>query len=146
MALAKTLLYIDNQDQARRWVTLYIDWCSRWSKFFNEKEIVDGRRQYRHRRLRRARKALNEVVNSQTLFTYLRDDFVINRAIPSRNNRIEGEINAQLRSMLRNHRGMSLDRRIKAKFWWCYIHSEYFHSYSEALNTILTEDILKKRI
>lgn len=29
-----------------------------------------------------------------------------------------------VREMLRNHRGLSELRRIKAVFWWCYMHTE----------------------
>ena len=36
---------------------------------------------------------------------------------------IEGGVNARLRAMLRNHRGLNIERRIKAAFWWCYMHS-----------------------
>ncbi|MBQ9042969.1 MAG: IS256 family transposase, partial [Eggerthellaceae bacterium] len=36
----------------------------------------------------------------------------------------EGGVNAQLRDMLRKHRGLSLMRRAKAVFWWCYMHTE----------------------
>ena len=35
---------------------------------------------------------------------------------------IEGGVNARLREMLRSHRGLSIERRIKAVFWWCYMH------------------------
>ena len=37
---------------------------------------------------------------------------------------IEGGVNAQLRAMMREHRGMSDLRRVKAVFWWCYMHTE----------------------
>ena len=40
------------------------------------------------------------------------------------NNQIEGATNAPLRQLLRDHRGMRLTRRIKAIFWWCYMHTE----------------------
>lgn len=36
--------------------------------------------------------------------------------IPSTNNRIEGGVNACLREMLHNHRGLSVERKIKAVF------------------------------
>lgn len=52
------------------------------------------------------------------MFTYL-EKF----EYPFTNNRIEGEINAQSRTMLHTHRGVPLMRRIKAVFWWCYMHS-----------------------
>ena len=33
-------------------------------------------------------------------------------------------MNSQLRAVLRNHRGLSLVRRVKAVYWWCYMHTE----------------------
>lgn len=50
------------------------------------------------------------------LFTYL--DTSLTCTYPATNNRIEGGVNAQLCTMLHNHRGMSIERRIKAVFWW----------------------------
>ena len=68
--------------------------------------------------------------------------------IPSTNNRIEGGTNAQLRAMLRDHRGMSVERRIKAVFWWCYMHSPEPLSGSEILKVMPTDksiaDIYKR--
>ena len=39
--------------------------------------------------------------------------------LPATNNAIEGGVNAQLRSVLRNRRGLSTPKRVKAVFWWC---------------------------
>jgi hypothetical protein len=60
--------------------------------------------------------------------------------MPATNNRIEGEVNAQLRSVLRSHRGMSLLRRIKAVYWWCYMHTECPKTPSEMLGSMPTDD------
>ena len=59
------------------------------------------------------------------LFTYLKDTLANERALPATNNRIEGGINAQLRAMLRDHRGLSIERRIKAGVI-CILHT-HFH-------------------
>ena len=58
------------------------------------------------------------------MFTYLDEKLKseIGR-IPVTNNQIEGGVNARLRSLLRDRRGMNIERRIKAVFWWCYMHS-----------------------
>ena len=58
---------------------------------------------------------------------------------PATNNLIEGGVNAQLRAMLRNHRGLSVERRIKAVFWWCYMHSPKPLSLSEILKVMPTD-------
>jgi hypothetical protein len=51
--------------------------------------------------------------------TYLDPGLCAEGPMPRTNNRIEGGVNAQLREMMRNHRGMSEVRRVKAVFWWC---------------------------
>ena len=59
--------------------------------------------------------------------------------LPSTNNRIEGSINARLRAMLRDHRGLSIERRIKAVFWWCYMHSPEPLSANEIIKVMPTD-------
>ena len=60
--------------------------------------------------------------------------------MPSTNNRHEGGVNAPLRDMLRLHRGMSALRRVKAVFWWCYMHSEKPLPAAEILRTMPTDE------
>ena len=64
-----------------------------------------------HERLLKAESSLWRLIRQQTLFTFLE---CIDITIPITNNRIEGGVNAQLRSMLRAHRGLSLERRLKS--------------------------------
>ena len=64
--------------------------------------------------------SLWHLIKQQILFTSLE---CIDITVPTTNNRIEGGVNAQLRSMLRAHRWLSLERRLKAVYWWCYMHS-----------------------
>ncbi len=85
--------------------------------------LVDGRRVYTHERLRRARTSLSSLVSAGTLFTYLDPDLAKAGPLPSTNNMIEGGVNAQLRAILRNHRGLTSLKRVKAVFWWCHAHS-----------------------
>ena len=49
-------------------------------------------------------------------------------------------MNAQLRDMLRNHRGLSELRRVKAVFWWCYMHTECPKPAAEILRTMPTDE------
>ena len=74
------------------------------------------------------------------MFTYLDEKLGPEiGAIPSTNNQIEGGINSRLRAMLREHRGLSVERRIKAVFWWCYMQSPRPLSASEILNSMPTD-------
>ena len=49
-------------------------------------------------------------------------------------------MNAQLRALLRNHRGLSLMRRVKAVFWWCYLHTEEPLGAREILASMPTDE------
>ena len=99
-------------------------WSDRWAGFLAETtRSEDGRVALTHERLVKARRSLVRLVNAGTLFTYLDPALASAEPLPSTNNRIEGGVNAQLRAMLRDHRGLSVERRIKAIFWWCYMHS-----------------------
>ena len=77
-----------------------------------------------HERLVKARNSLIRLIRDGTLFTYLDEELLHTiEKIPSTNNQIEGGVNARLRAMLRDYRGLNIERRIKAAFWWCYMHS-----------------------
>ena len=60
--------------------------------------------------------------------------------MPSTDNQIEGGANSQLRALLRNHRGLSLMRRVKAVYWWCYLHTECPMAAAETLSAMSTDD------
>ena len=66
---------------------------------------------------------LSRLVSAGTLLAYLDPALTADGPLPSTNNRIEGGVNAQPGGMLRDHRGMDVERRAKAIFWWCYEHS-----------------------
>lgn len=138
--LSKDLLGIKTLFQAELWVEHFMQRCDFWSDFLAERTKVSGRFEYAHERLRKARRSLVILVNKGTLFTYLDPELAAEGTLPATNNRIEGGINAQLRSVLRNHRGMSLVRRIKAVFWWCYMHTECPKQPGEILRSMLTDD------
>ena len=54
------------------------------------------------------------LINTETMFRYLDETLVLDKKCPRTNNPIEGGVNAQLRRLLRYHRGMSVEKRIKA--------------------------------
>ena len=83
-----------------------------------------GNKRPTHERLLKAERSLLKLIRENTLFTYL-DESMHPFSAPSMNNRIEGGVNARLREMLRNHRGLSIERRIKAVYWWCYMHASF---------------------
>lgn len=137
--LAKELMHLDDLRQALWWTERFTQWCDFWSDFLEERTVVDGRREYTHERLRRARRGLVKLSNEGTLFTYLDPTLTAEGPLPRTNNRIEGGVNAQIRAMLRNHRGMSEVRRVKAVYWWCYMHTECPLGAADLLRTMPTD-------
>lgn len=140
LALARELLHLDSLKQADRWCERYLQWCEFWGDFLEEKSFNEGVWGYTHERLRKARSSLSRLLNQGTLFTYLDPRLTSEGPLPRTSNVIEGAINAQLRALLRNHRGLSLMRRVKAVFWWCYLHTEHPKGPKEILASMPTDE------
>lgn len=140
LLIAIDLLHIKTEDEALVWLKRYFDWCKYWDEFLAEKSYIDGKHVFTHEKLRKAKKSLNRLISSGHLFTYLDPLLSLDTSLPSTNNRIEGGVNAPLREMLRLHRGMSLNRRIKAILWWCYLHTECPLGPVDILKVMPTDD------
>ena len=138
--LAKDLLKVRSKEEADEWTGRLNEWIIKYKDFLSEMTIDEnGNKRPTHERLLKAEHSLIRLLNENTLFTYLDEELSTQFKVPSTNNRIEGGVNAQLREMLRNHRGLSVERRIKAVFWWCYQHSPEPLSSSEILKTMPTD-------
>lgn len=147
-ALARELLHVETLQQADWWVERFMQWCEFWSDFLEQKSLVEGRMAYTHRRLREARSGLVRLVNAGTLFAYLDPALCAEGPMPATNNRIEGGVNSQLREVLRSHRGLTKLKRVKAVFWWCYLHVECPKTMADTLREMPTDadvDLLRER-
>lgn len=148
-ALARDLFDVKSIEDSKIWVDRFTGWIVKHKRFLSEVTYDEnGKIRPKHERLIKAEKSILRLLNDNTLFTYLDEKLRAEFKIPSTNNRIEGGVNACLREMLHNHRGLSVERRIKAVFWWCYMHSPKPLSASEILKTMPTnksiDDIYKK--
>ena len=141
LVLARDLLKIKSRQEKDKWIERFIIWMEKYHRFLSQ-ITYDERGQGRptHERLLKAQRAIMRLLREGTMFTYL-DDSLIARIgkIPSTNNQMEGGINSRLRAMLREHRGLSVERRIKAVFWWCYMHSPEPLLASEILKVMPTD-------
>lgn len=142
--LAKDLLHVKDAEQAVAWLERYSAWCVFWDVFLKERTLIENRYVLTHERLVKAKGGLDTLIRKGTLFTYLDPALVSEGSIPATNNKIEGAVNAPLRQMLRDHRGLSLIRRIKAVFWWCYMHTECPLHPSELLKVMPTDNDIEK--
>ena len=83
------------------------DWHNRWKDFLKEKTIADnGKSFFTHRRTRSAYYSLK--THLDVLFTY--QDFT-DGSVPNTNNALES-LNSVIKTKLRNHRGISVKRRM----------------------------------
>lgn len=141
-AMAKGLLKVETPNSAAEWLAAYAKWCSDCEGFLEEREVVDGRPRYGHGRLRRARRGLTRLCQEGVPFTYLDEGLAAGGAVPATNNRIEGGVNRQIRAMLNEHRGMRLDRMVKAVFWYCNSRLEVPASPAQALAEFPTDEAI----
>ncbi len=148
--LAKDLLHLKTEEEKETWITRFIEWMKKYNKFLSQVTYDEyGNSRPTHERLLKAQRSIKRLLKEETMFTYL-DEELRNEIdkIPTTNNQIEGGINSRLREMLRMHRGLSIERRIKAAFWWCYMHSPEPLDAPELLKTMPTDksisDIYKK--
>lgn len=140
--IAKDLLKVASVEEAAKWLVEYAGWCTGYEEFLKERTVVDGRSQYRHERLRKARRSLNRLISAKTLFTYLDPELAEGGPVPATNNRIEGGVNRQIRVVLNEHRGMRLDRMIKAVFWYCHSRLECPMGPAEILREMPTDETI----
>lgn len=139
-SIAKDLLKIKSTKEAEDWIDRFTEWIKKYQDFLSQMTIDEnGHKRPTHERLLKAERSLVRLINENTMFVYLDEELRSEFVTPATNSRIEGGINAQLRTMLRNHRGLSIERRIKAVYWWCYMHSPEPLSPSEILNTMPTD-------
>lgn len=140
-ALAKDLMHVDSLQRSAEWLASFHRWCTNYETFLKERS--DDGRHYKHERLRKARKALVALCNAGTLFTYLDEELLCDGAVPYMSNRIEN-LNGRIRRMLVNHRGMNIDHRIKAVFWFCYMNSECPKGFAEMLKAFPDDDKVRE--
>ena len=138
--LSKDLLQVKSRKEAEAWVNTFIAWMKKYQKFLSEVTRDEkGHERPTHERLLKAERSLLKLIQEKTMFTYLDPELCKDFTAPSTNNRIEGGVNSRLREMLRNHRGLSNERRIKAVYWWCYMHSPEPLSLTEILKVMPTD-------
>lgn len=84
------------------------DWHNKWESFLNERVVDEkGKKRYIHKKLRSAHRSLK--TNLPWLFTWY-DNMSLN--MPNTTNAIDGHF-ADLKNKLRNHNGLSTERKKK---------------------------------
>jgi hypothetical protein len=107
------------------WTQTLIDWHAKFKTFLNEKTYLETQNNngikikwwYTHKRIKSAYKQLIKLVENDTIFTYVR---MPQLNIPKTTNLMEGDINSQIRNLLKIHRGMPIKHRkiLTERFLW----------------------------
>lgn len=139
--LGKDLLKIRTKEESNKWTKRFKEWSLKYKEFLSQRTYYEnGSSRPTHEKLLKAQRSIFKLLKEDTLFTYLDETLTKEFRIPATNNRIEGGINSRLREMLRLHRGLSIERRLKAVFWWCYMHSPNPLPEAEILKVMPTEE------
>ncbi|TLP90351.1 IS1249 family transposase [Nesterenkonia salmonea] len=133
--LSLALTRITTTTQATAWLAALSDFHQRYRGFIYARTyrgqhtgpvpgwVRPGQKSwFTHDRLRKAYMLLERCAKHHELFTYL--DASFDCEVASTTNRIEGGINAQLRLLLRHHRGLPEEHMRRAVEWFLYLRSE----------------------
>jgi hypothetical protein len=110
--LVMTLSEVDDEDKAIAWQLQLEQWWQAFGHLTRERTLLkNGQFGYTHDRLRRAWQLVRLIVRKNLLFTH------ISYGNPRTTSALEG-LNAQIRDLLRRHRGMSEEHRRRAVEWF----------------------------
>ena len=125
--LALDLSGVWDEDAAIRWQVQLDAWWRTFGHLTLERTLLrNGRFGYTHDRLRKAWLITRNVVRKQLIFTY------VTYGNPRTTSPLEGGVNAQLRDLLKRHRGLTEEHRRRAVEWWLTLHEL---SLEEAMKT-----------
>lgn len=125
LELTRNLLRVHTKRQARRWKRRLKNWHKKHRKYVNERTIKSNPKprerswRYTHERLRSAHRQLTKITDD-----LLRSSYRPNPDLPSTTNHVEGGINSQIRTKLKQHRGMTNEHQRVLVNWYLYRRSE----------------------
>lgn len=112
-ALALNLSTVADVDAAIQWRLALEGWWQRFGHLTKERTIYgNGQFGFTHERLRKAWGILHRAAEAGHIFTFLE------HGNPRTTSPLEGGINAQIRLLLRHHRGMTIEHRRRAVEWF----------------------------
>lgn len=136
--LSLALLKVSTAQQAAEWTALLQQFYSVYDTWINDKtykkdvpadKIPRFARNnktwwYTHYRSRSAYKLLEKLIRQGHLFTFIDPPAGVEGVVKATTNCLEGGINAQIKALARNHRGMFDEHQRIAVDWWLYLHTQ----------------------
>lgn len=125
LAGTKALLHVHSKREARLWKQKLRRWHKKHGSYIDQRTInpdpKPGQRKWRytHDRVRSAYRQLHKIQDD-----LLRSSYRPHPELPRTTNHVEGGINSQLRTMLKDHRGMSFEHQMKLVERYLYSRTE----------------------
>jgi hypothetical protein len=125
LKLTRNLLHVRTKRQARRWKRQLKNWHKKHQKYIDERTLKHSPKpkerswRYTHERLRSAYRQLTKISGD-----LLRSSYRPSPKLPSTTNHIEGGINSQIRTRIKQHRGMANEHQMVLVNWYLYTRSE----------------------
>ena len=133
--LADMLTRVHDAEAAARWGGALNAWHERWKTMLAERTFAKDHPDdpkaatstsgwwWTHLPLRRAYSRLERLFRNGTLFCFLDPELLEHGPVARDSNRLEGGVNAKLKLMLLNHRGLPPEHMRRACEWYCYMKS-----------------------
>ena len=125
LELSRELLHARTRRRARRWKRQLKQWYRKYGNYVNQKTIKPDPKpkerhwRYTHERLRSAYRRLAKITDD-----LLRSSYRPCPGLPSTTNHVEGGINSQIRTKIKQHRGMTNEHQVVLVNWYLYTRSE----------------------
>jgi hypothetical protein len=125
LGLTRGLLYVRTRRQARRWKRRLKNWHRKHQGYVNERTVKHKPKprerswRYTHERLRSAYRQLAKITDD-----LLRSGYRPSPELPSTTNHVEGGVNSQIRTRLKQHRGMTNEHQMVLVNWYLYTRTE----------------------
>lgn len=125
LALTRDVLHVHSKREARRWKRQLRHWFRKHHGYIEQRTVTQhpgrGQRKWRytHDRVRSAYRQLRKITDD-----LLRSSYRPNPQLPRNTNYLEGGINSQLRTRLKDHRGMSNEHQMKLAERYLYSRTE----------------------
>lgn len=125
LALTRELLHVHSKREARIWKSKLRRWYRKHGNYINQRtaspSLVAGKRKwhYTHYRTRSAYRQLYKLRDD-----LLRSSYRPSPSLPRNTNLLEGGINSQLRTLIKNHRGMTYEHQMKLVEKYLYSRTE----------------------
>jgi hypothetical protein len=129
LAITRDLLKVHSKREARIWKHELRRWFRKHHSYIEQRTLTQnptrGQRKwhYTHYRVRSAYRQLYKITDD-----LLRSSYHPNPQLPRNTNYLEGGINSQIRTLIKNHRGMSNEHQMK-------LVEQYLYSRTEAAGT-----------